>query len=172
MKPTFRAISWVILLISLALPAYFYHSLPGEVLIARSFFGGETVLAPKSLFTVFRVPFIEIVCALAIELMRRKFALANPDYDSMWSILFCTVALKSLLQAVEIVSPENFAKLFFYLTLAVVIGGIITSIYRARNLFSNFFRGDWEFSYPEKAILFALLMVYLGLAIVPIFIFG
>ena len=112
MKTAFRIIPWLILLIPFAVLALFYASLPNGILITRSFFGNEAVIASKSLFTVFRVPLIEIVCAVAIEVMRRKFANVNADYYSMWSILLYTVALKSLLQAFEIVSAN---KLFYYL---------------------------------------------------------
>ena len=172
MKPIFLIIPWLILLIPFVVLAYFYNSLPSEILITRSFFGNEAVFAPKTLFTVFRVPLIEIVCAAAIEVMRRNSANENADYSWMWSILLYTVALKSLFQAFEIVSSADSAKLFYYLTFAVVIIGIISALFKGRSNFSNLFRDNLKFSYSEKAILFAILLAYLGLAIVPIFIFG
>jgi hypothetical protein len=101
------------------------------------------VIASKSLFTVFRVPLIEMVCAVAIEVIRRRFANGNADYYSMWSILLYTVAFKSLFQAFEIVSSNN---LFYYLTFGIVIVGIIFALFKGRKFFSNFFRGGWEFS--------------------------
>ena len=168
MKTAFRIIPWLILLIPFAVLALFYASLPNKILITRSFFGNEVLIASKSLFTVFRVPLIEIVCAVAIEVIRRKFANVNADYYSMWSILLYTAALKSLLQAFEIVSSNN---LFYYLTFGIVIVGIILALFRGRKFFSNVFRGDWEFSSLEKAILIIILIAYLGLAIVPIFVF-
>lgn len=167
MKTAFRIIPWLILLIPFAVLACFYSSLPNEILITRSFFGNEVVLASKSLFTVFRVPLIEIVCAAAIEVMRRNSANVNADYYLMWSILLYTVAFKSLLQACEIVSSN---KLFYYLTFDVVIVGIILALFKGRKFFSNFFRGNWEFSNLKKAILVIILIAYLGLAIVPIFV--
>ena len=172
MKPIFLIISWLILLIPFAVLAYFYNSLANEILITRSFFGNEAVFAPKTLFTVFRVPLIEIVCAAAIELMRRNSANENADYYSMWSILLYTVALKSLFQAFEIVSSGDSAKLFYYFTFAVVIVGIISALLKGRSYFSNLFRGNSKFNYLEKAILLAILLAYVGLAMVPIFIFG
>jgi hypothetical protein len=172
MKPTFRTIPWLILIIPFAVLAYFYNSIPNEVLIARSFFGGETTFAPKSLFTVFRVPLIETVCAAAIEVMRRKFAETNAEYYLMWSILLYTVAFKSLFQAFEIISSKDFVNLFYYLTFGVVIVGIVLALWKGRKVFLNFFQGSWALSHLEKAILVILLIAYLSLAIVPIFVFG
>jgi hypothetical protein len=168
MKMAFRIIPWLILLIPFAVLALFYASLPNEILITRSFFGNEALIASKSLFTVFRVPLIEIVCAAAIEVMCRKFANVNADYYSMWSILLYTVALKSLLQAFEIVSSNN---LFYYLTFVVVIVGIILALFRGRKFFLNFFRDNQKFSGAETAILVIALIAYLGLAIIPTFVF-
>ena len=171
MKKAFRIIPWLILLIPFAVLALFYASLPNEILITRSFFGNEAIVAPKSLFTVFRVPLIEIVCAVAIEVIRRKFANVNADYYSMWSILLYTVALKSLLQGFEIVSSAKFADDFFYATLGVVIVGIILALFKGRRFFSDFFRNNQKFSGAETAILVIALIAYLGLAIVPTFVF-
>lgn len=173
MKKIFLATTaWLILLIPFVILAYFYNSLGSEILIVRSFFGSEVVLAPKTLFTVFRVPLIEIVCATAIEVMRRNSANENIDYYAMWNILLYTVALKSLFQCFEIISSGDLAKLFYYLTFAVVIIGIISALFKGRSYFSNLFCGNLKFSSLEKAILFFILLAYLGLALVPIFIFG
>ena len=172
MKTKFLIIPWLILLIPFVILAYFFNALPNEILITRSFFGNKAVFAPKTLFTVFRVPLIEIVCAAAIEVMRRNSANENADYYSLWNILLYTVALKSLFQAFEIVSSGDLARLFYYLTFAVVIVGIMSALLKGRSYFSNLFRGNSRFSFLEKAILFIILLAYLGLAIVPIFNFG
>jgi hypothetical protein len=170
MKNVWQKIPWLILLLPFVIPAVFYNSLPNEILIARSFFSDEVTVAPKTLFTVFRVPLIEIVCAAAIELMRRKFA-DNADYYSMWSILLYTVSLKSLLQAFEIVSPGELAKDFFYVTFGVVIIGVIPALIKGRRFFTDLFRGNGKFSVVETAFLVIILFAYLGLAIVPIYVF-
>ncbi len=171
MKIVLQIIPWLVLLLSLVILAFFYNSIPNEVLIVRSFFGDEATFAPKSLFTVFRVPLIEIVCAAAVEVMRRKFANVNTDYYVMWSILLYTAAFKSLLQAFEIISPGKYVNVFFYVTFVVVIGGIILAIIKGRRFFSHFSREDWALNGAEKAILVVVLIAYLGLAIVPIFVF-
>jgi uncharacterized membrane protein len=171
MKILFRAIPWLILLASFAILAYFYNSLPGEILITRSFFGGESVMAQKTLFTVFRVPLIETVCAAAIEIMRRKFSAENAKFSLMWNILLYTVALKSLLQSLETISAENSASAFFYLTIAVVASGILAALFAGRGIFSKSSRAAGNFNLVDSAILIFLLFSYLGLAIVPILVY-
>ena len=171
MKTVFSTIPWLILLLPFVILAVFYNSIPNEVLIARSFFGDEATFAPKSLFTVFRVPLIEVVCAAAIGVIRRKFASENADYYAMWNILLWTVALKSLLQAFEIVSSSKFFNDFFYATLGVVLVGIILALSKGRRFFADFFRGNQKFGSAETAILLIALIAYLGLAIVPLFVF-
>jgi hypothetical protein len=170
MKNVSQKIPWLILLLPFVIPALFYNSISNEVLIVRSFFSDEATFAPKTLFTVFRVPLIEITCAAAIDLMRRKYA-DNADYYAMWNILLYTVALKSLLQAFEIVSPRELANDFFYLTLGVVLTGIIPALFKGRRFFTELFRGKEKFSVAETAILIFILISYLGLAIVPIYVF-
>ena len=171
MKTVFSTIPWLILLLPFVILAVFYNSIPNEVLIARSFFGDDATFAPKSLFSVFRVPLIEVVCAAAIGVMRRKFASENADYYAMWNILLWTVALKSLLQAFEIISSAKFFNDFFYATLGVVLAGIILALFKGRRFFADFFRGRQRFSGVETAILVIALIAYLGLAIVPLFVF-
>jgi uncharacterized membrane protein len=83
---------WIILCIPFILLAYFYDSIANGVMIARSFDGSNPILAPKSLFTVFRVPLIEIVCAAAIEMMLLRFSKSESNYYLMWIILLYTVA--------------------------------------------------------------------------------
>ena len=172
MKIFLRNIPWLVLLFPFVILAWFYDSLPNEILIAKSFFSDDATFAPKTLFTVFRVPLIEIVCAAAIEVMRRKFAGVNANYRAMWNILLWTVALKSLLQAFEIVSPAKFAGEFFYTTLGVVVVGIILALLKGWRFFGDLFRSKQKFSGVESAILLAALIAYLALAIVPTFVYN
>ena len=171
MKNVWPKIPWLILLLPFVILAVSYNSLPDQILIARSFFGGGAIIAPKSLFTVFRVPLIETVCAAAIEIMRRKFAGEVADYHRMWSILLWTVALKSMLQAFEIASSATLARDFFYPTVGVVAVGIILALVRGRRFFADFFSGEWKLGIVEKSMLVVLLILYLALGIVPIFVF-
>jgi len=171
MKATLRILPWIILLIPFVVLGWYYASLPDRMLIVRGLLGNEATFAPKSFFTVFRVPMIEIVCAVAIETMRHRFA-HSPGYTAMWSILLYTVALKSLFQAFEVLSSTNYADLFYRMTLGLVAVGMIAALIRGRGFFADGFRGKWELLLADHAILLALLIGYLGLAIVPIFVFG
>ncbi len=176
LKTLHQITPWTILLLSFVILAISYHAIPDEVLIYRSLDGSNPTFAPKSLFTVFRVPLIEVVCALAIELMRRRFANSNSEtrasYYSIWNILLYTVAFKSLFQILEDVSTKNFAPLFFYITIGVVITGIVLVLLKGRRFFSTLNRENWRLNYLEKLALAILLVVYLGLAFVPMFMFG
>ena len=169
-----RIIPWSLLLLSLLILAYFYTALPDDILIARDLDGSDAVHAPKSLFSVFRVPLIEIVCALAIEVMRRRFAI-KPEHKSyflMWTVLLYTVALKSVFQSLEIVSSRDWSSVFLYSTIAVVAIGIVLAIVVGRKAFTGISRGDWRVSVSEVLVLVALLLAYLSLALVPLYIFG
>jgi len=176
LKMIYRRTPWLILLLTFVILAISYNSIPSEILIFRSFDGSNPTFAPKSLFTVFRVPLIEVVCALAIEIMRRKSVTSNSqkpaDYYSMWSVLLYTVAFKSLFQTFEDVAPQEFKYLFFYLTIGIVIIGIILTLLKGKKVFSTSSREVWTISRTEKLALAILFVVYLGLAFAPAIFFN
>ena len=177
MKIAFLIIPWIILLVPFIILAFLYNSIDEQVLLMRSFTGNQTVYAQKSLFTVFRVPLIEIVCAAAIETMRAKFSRSKPNAGfTLWSILLYTAAFKSLFQVFEFISlavyySPYYAELFFYATLLTVIAGICLAVIKGRKIFSSSSRSDWKLSLAEKTFLSVLLAAYFILAIVPAFIF-
>src|SRR5687767_8055163 len=115
MKTRLRTVApWLILLAPFVILACAYNSLPNEILISRSFFGDEFTVAPKSLFTVFRVPLIEVVCGAAIWIMsRQRSDESNSTHYLFWTILLYTVGVKSLLQAIELLMPRDLANLFW-----------------------------------------------------------
>ena len=110
MKIAFLIIPWIILITPFIVLAFFYNSIDEQIPLMRSLAGNETTFAPKSLFTVFRVPLIEIVCALAIEIMRGEISNSesNTAYLLMWSVLLYTAAFKSLFQVSEFISSTVF----------------------------------------------------------------
>jgi hypothetical protein len=174
MKFAFRVIPWIILLIPFIVSAFFYNSIAPEIPVMRSFFGNETISAPKSFFTVFRVPLIEVICAAAIQTIRPK--LSQQEYFSIWNVLLYAVAFKSLFQVFEFISTSVFsstshAVFFYYLTLATVIIGICLAVVRGRKLFSRAQRAGWQLSILEKAFLGILLIAYFIFAFVPTFIY-
>ena len=170
MSLRFQIIPWLIIFTPFLILACLYGSLPEEILISRSLFGNEVVVAPKSVLSVFRVPSIEVACGLVIETMRRRFASTDSkvyrDYYLFWTILLFTVALKSLAQTVETVSPD-LATLAFYTTISIVIAGLIAAAIIGRRLVSNFRQFDRKFSRIEILALASLLFAYLGLAFLP-----
>jgi hypothetical protein len=177
MKIAFLITPWIILLVPFIILVFLYDSIEEQVLLMRSFAGNQTVYAPKSIFTVFRVPLIEVVCALAIETVRAKFSHSKPNAGfTMWSILLYTAAFKSLFQVFEFISlsvyhSPDYAGLFFYATLLTVVAGICLAIIKGRKIFSSSSRSDWKTSFKEKIFLTVLLAAYFILAMVPTFIF-
>lgn len=163
----------IVLLVSFLILGIYYDSLPSETLIARALFGGEPTIAPKSLFTVFRVPLIELVSALAVVVMALKPVSdgSSKAYRTMWSVLLFAVSFKSLFQSLESVSGPNWSPFFFYATIAVVAAGILTAIFAGRTLFTAESRKDWYLSGLHKSLIFVLLIAYIGIAIVPIFLY-
>ena len=180
MKRALRIISWIILFVPFVALSLFYNSIGNEVLTYRSFDASEIQYTPKSLFTVFRVPLIEVVCALVIEIMRRKISESNGEillsYHSMWSVLLFTVALKSLFQTFEFVSTSVFsqpfyASVFFYSTLAIVFAGIILAIIKGRKFFANFQSESRKLGNWEKISLTILFLIYFSLGFAPMLIY-
>lgn len=167
-------IPWATIFLPFLILASFYGVLPPKISIAQNFDGSDAVFAPKSLFTVFRVPLIELVCALAIEIMRRRFSTdgVHKNYYLMWTVLLYTVALKSLFQSLEIVSTGNWATRFLYLTIGVVVAGILAAVVPGIKAFSELRRGVWKVRFVEIVALGALLLAYILFALVPIYIFG
>jgi hypothetical protein len=165
----YRAIPWAIILLPFLILGLSYHSLPTEIMVFRHL-DGTAGYAPKSLFTVFRVPLIEVLCALAVEVMRRRPAKVAEHKSSylMWTVLLYTVAVKTLFQALEMVSVERNARIFFYLTAAAVAIGIICTVFTGRKAFTGVNRGAWRLELWEKAALAALLAGYLVLAFAPL----
>jgi hypothetical protein len=161
----------LILLASFLLLAVFYDSLPPEVIITRGIFGDVDTVAPRSLFTVFRVPLIDAICATAAAVLLQKFSLVAPPLARFWLILLYTAACKALLQACEIVSPPGLADVFFYLTIAFVAAGIIAAFAVAARHLSGLVKGLGRFSAVETVVLAMLLVAYLGVAIVPSFVY-
>lgn len=173
MQIFFRIVPAIVLFVSFLILAFYYDSLPLETLIARGLFGGEPTIAPKSLFTVFRVPLIELVCALAIIVMAKKSVSVtkSASYRRMWAVLLFAVSFKSLFQSLEAVSGEGLAQSFFYATIAVVAIGVVSAVAMGRDLFTVENRKEWSLDGFQRFSIFVLLAAYFGLAIVPIFLY-
>lgn len=165
----YRIAAWSIIAAAFLILAGFYSALPPEVVISRNFDGSASIVAPKSIFTVFRTPLIELASAAAIAIMLRRAGTGQGrrDYYAMWTILLLTVALKSLLQTLEVVSGN--APIFYNLTIAVVVVGIVSAAMPAVTVFREFDREDWKLRTTDLVALAGLLLIYVGIAIVPLF---
>jgi hypothetical protein len=172
MSRTLQILPWVLVLAPFLVLAYFYDSLTSEVVTFRSLSGDEINLAPKSIFTVFRVPLIEVVCAAAIEIMRRRASgrgsESDSDYYLFWTILLFTVGLKSVLQTIETIGPARYSNHIFCLTLGTVIAGILTAAIAGRKLPRRIGRLKGRISGWESVGLFLLLIAYIVLAFVSV----
>lgn len=165
--------AWLIILVSFLVPAFSYGSIPDKVLITRDIFGGSDVYADKSLFTVYRVPLIDLISALAFLMLSRasvKDELKTP-FMRFFSALIFTAALKSLVQSLETILP-GLATVFFYVTAGLVLTGILTAAVLGRRFLSSIRNSEFDLGRLEKAALFVLLFAYLGVAFFPIAIFG
>ena len=169
-RPSLRYFAWAVLVTSFLIPAVLYPSIPERVLVARSFFGDGAVFAGKSIFTVFRVPLIELVCAFAIVLLGRAKVRSEwaAPFGGTITILLLTAAFKSLFQSLEMVSAPEAASKYFYFTAGVVGLGIVSAAVNSRSFVKSLGRGGFDLSRPEKAGLFAALVAYVGLSILPI----
>lgn len=179
MKAAVKIFPWFVLAIPFVGLVYFYNSIAGEILIYRSFGGGDAVFAPKSLFTVFRVPLIEVVCAALVETLRPRFAGSKSGFGafSAWNILLYAIAFKSLFQFLEFISAAvynapDYADFFFYATFAAVIAGIALALAKWRKVFADFQRREGKSSGAKKIALGVFLLAYLMLAIAPMFVFS
>jgi TRAP-type C4-dicarboxylate transport system permease small subunit len=113
---------------------------------------------------------IEVVCGLVVEIMRRRFANSDSkihrDYYLFWTILLYTVGLKSIAQTVETVSP-NFAQPAFYITIFIVIAGLLAAAIISPRIIANYTRSDHKLGRGDVLALVSLLLTYLGLAVLP-----
>jgi hypothetical protein len=166
-----RIFPWIIFAVAFVLIVVFYESLPSSVVITKGIFGGPDIVAAKSPFTAVRVVLIDLVCAFAIEIMRRRSVSVKllPDHERFWLILLFTAAFKSLFQTLELVSVPGNAS--FYAVLAVVVTGVALAGLVGRKLISNFDRSDWKLTRGERLLLGVCLTGYLVIAIGPIMYF-
>ena len=138
------------------------------MVISRSFGGSAAVVAPKSLFTVFRVPLFEVICALAIETMRRREKDLIRNEYLLWTALIYTVAFKSLFQLLETISEGYAATIFFFSTIVVVAAGIKSATVPAVRLLRNNDRFSGKFGGWQILVLGVPFAAYLAIGIAPV----
>jgi hypothetical protein len=163
---------WLLLISAFVLIGFFYSELPPDILIARGMFGGHPLIGPKTLFTAFRPPLIELICALVVKVMSRSDLVADTRtaYKTFWLILLYTLGFKSLFQAFEIVANPLSAPVFYSVTITFVLIGIACAAPFGWSLLRRD-RSKWRIDSVEKLQLFGLLAAYILTAILPIWIY-
>lgn len=170
-----RILAAVLLYAPFVLLAAGYRSLPPEMPVLRVWIGHWTHEAPKSLFTVFRVPLMNLIHGLmAAVMLSRASAFKIPErriaYSNLFSTLLLTVALKSDFEAMEfgvLAAPAAFARysgLLAFATLTTVAAGIGLALIRGRKVSL-----PWpELRLPsrDKAILAGLFGLYMVVVLV------
>jgi hypothetical protein len=147
-----------------------YAALPVEVPVLLNPIAGTVMLAPKSLFTVFRVPFMNLTHGLMATVMLSRAGdfedvKRRASYSRIFLTLLFTIALKSDLEALAIAglawSFGPVAPWLTGLTLLSVIGGLGLAFVHARGV-----RIPWHelrLSRLAQIMLAALFATYLAM---------
>ena len=146
-----------------------YDALPAVLPIVRSPLAGVILIAPKSVFTVFRVPLMNLTHALmAVVMLSRagdfRDILRRQSYFACFSTLLFAIALKSDFEAVEFSGPVFqlgvLARLAAVGTVLAVVGGLILACVRSRRAPMPW--RELRLSVRDKAALVGLLVTYLA----------
>jgi hypothetical protein len=146
-----------------------YAALPVEVPVLLNPTAGAIMRAPKSVFTVFRVPLMNLTHGLmAIVMLSRKGDFADlkrrESYSGIFMTLLFTIALKSDLEALAMSalawSFGPFNPWFTGGTLLVVVGGLGLAVEHARGVPIPW--PELRLSNLEKIMLAALFASYLA----------
>jgi hypothetical protein len=146
-----------------------YAALPVEVPVLLNPSAGAIIREPKSVFTVFRVPLMNLTHGLmAIVMLSRTGDFADvkrrASYSGIFMTLLFTTALKSDLEALGMsclaCSFRPFNPWFAGGTLLVVVGGLGLAFVHARDIPIPW--RELRLSNPEKIMLAALFATYLA----------
>jgi len=146
-----------------------YHSLPAQLPLFRNPLAGVVAVGSKSLFTVFRVPLMNLTHGLmAAVLLAHTSDFPQGERRTSYAAFFLTlllaVAFKSNFEAIEIsqlVLPFGLSGRWAATgTMASVVGGLVLAFIRGRKA-----RLPWselKLLLHEKIILAGLLALYLA----------
>jgi hypothetical protein len=146
-----------------------YAALPVEVPVLLNPIAGAIIRAPKSLFTVFRVPLMNLTHGLmAIVMLSRTGDFADvkrrASYSGIFMTLLFTIAVKSDLEALAMSglawSSGPFNPWFTGGTVLVVVGGLGLAFVHARDVPIPW--PELRLSNIEKIMLAALFATYLA----------
>jgi hypothetical protein len=160
---------------SFMLLAGVYDALPIEVPILRIPIAGFVSTAPKSVFTVFRVPLMNLTHGLMAAVMLSHASDFDDEerrgsYSALFSTLLFAIALKSDFEALEIrglAAPLGSLTHWFTAGTALsVVGGVALAFFRGKNV-----RIPWtelRLSVRDKMILSGLFASYLAMVAVSL----
>jgi hypothetical protein len=146
-----------------------YAALPVEVPVLLNPIAGAIIRAPKSVFTVFRVPLMNLTHGLmAIVMLLRTGDFADvkrrASYSGIFMTLLFTIALKSDLEALAMTglawSVGPFNPWFTGGTVLVIVGGLGLAFVHARDVPVPW--PELRLSNLEKIMLAALFATYLA----------
>ena len=146
-----------------------YDALPAELPIVRSPLAGVILVAPKSVFTVFRVPLMNLTHALlTVVMLSRAVDFRDRErrrsYFACFSTLLFAIALKSDFEALEfsglVFRFGWLARLATAGTVLAVVGGLILACVRSRRAPMPW--RELRLSVRDKAALVGILVTYLA----------
>jgi hypothetical protein len=147
-----------------------YAALPVEVTVLRNPLAGAVLVAPKSLFTVFRVPLMNLTHGLMAAVMLSRTvdfedAQRRASYTGIFLTLLLAVALKSNFEALEMGGLAwSFGSIVPWLTRGTavsVIGGVGLAFLHARGVSIPW--RELRLSKLEKITLASLFAAYLAM---------
>ncbi len=175
-RPT-AAASVVMFSVPFILLAVVYTALPSELAVLRRPFGGGVLVAPKSAFTVFRVPVMNLTQGLMAAVMlsgNTSFSdtRRRASYSRVFLTLLFAVAFKSIFEALEMTAfTWSFGMAVPWLT-----GGTIVSVIGGLGLAFVHSRGV-SLPWPElclanyqKVSLGGLFLVYVAIVVATLLI--
>jgi hypothetical protein len=147
-----------------------YAALPVEMPVLLNPIAGAAILAPKSLFTVFRVPVMNLTHGLMAAVMLSRTGdfedlQRGASYSGIFSTLLFAIALKSDFEALAISGLAwSFGPVMPWLTGATVmsvVGGLALAFVHARGVPIPW--QELRLSNLDKIILAALFATYLAI---------
>jgi hypothetical protein len=159
-----------------ALLAVSYGAAPSELGVLRAGIGHTKLWASKSLFTVFRVPVMNLIHGLMAAIMlSRASAFGNIErrisYSNTFSTLLFTIALKSDFEGLEFFAPSSptllpYAHWIAVGTLTCVLVGLGLAIVRSRKVPIPW--PELQLSMRDKILLSGLFAVYLAIVVATV----
>jgi len=146
-----------------------YRSLPAELPVLRILMAVLVRTAPKSAFTVFRIPLMNLMHGLMAAVMLSHAADFNDDrrrasYFGLFSTLLFAIAFKSDFEALEMsglaLRLGPFGRWATAGTMVSVVGGLALAFVRGRNVQIPW--TELQLSVRDKAMLAGLLGLYLA----------